>query len=466
MQMKPWAYLRALEFKSRPGHPETRAALQRRWAALPAGVRTAAQTRGQHAVGCEGTHGVFPKCNLACTPCDHSRDANQVATDGAHTRREVKAQMGLLRSVRAPRAHAQLIGGEVSLLPPDDHAATLQIMRDHGREPMSMTHGDFDYDYLTKLALDSAGKPRVARLSFAGHFDMLMFGRRGIERPSDEPSLNPDGKAFTGMFARLQREHSVRYFRAHNMTVTRRNIDQIAGVIRACHDYGFGLFSFQPAAFVGDERRWHDDYGDTTGDDVWAQIEAGAGCRLPFRVLQTGDVRCNRTCYGFYLGDCYFPVLDDQDPADLKVRDAFFRGFGGVNFSGTPLPLLAVKVLRRLASHPAVISPFAGWTWRMVRRVGLRALLKHRVRPVTFVMHSFTDAADVAPAWKAIQAGETSPQPHIAATQERLLACSYAMAHPQTGDLVPACVQHSILDPTENVDLRRLLPLTPVRASA
>ena len=50
------------------------------------------------------------------------------------------------------------------------------------------------------------------------------------------------------------------------MTVTPRNVDQIAQVIRDCRDYGFGMFSFQPAAFVGDERRWHDEYGDTTGD--------------------------------------------------------------------------------------------------------------------------------------------------------------------------------------------------------
>ncbi len=35
------------------------------------------------------------------------------------------------------------------------------------------------------------------------------------------------------------------------------------------------------------------------------------------------------------------------------------------------------------------------------------------------------------------------------------------MAHPETGELVPACVQHSVLDPIENVALRRTLPLLP-----
>ncbi|MDQ2849665.1 MAG: radical SAM domain-containing protein [Actinomycetota bacterium] len=452
-------WVRRFELATRPVHPETVAALRTRWSQLPIGVRTPAQTLGQHAVGCEGTHGVFPKCNLACTPCYHSRDANRVRVDGEHTLREVTGQMGLLRRLRGPHAHAQLIGGEVTLLPPQEHAQVLTRMRAHGREPMSMTHGDFDYDYLRALAIAPDGTKRLPRLSFAAHFDMLMFGRRGIARPSDEASLNPYREQFTAMFRRLREEHGVRFFLAHNMTVTPSNLGQIADVIRDCKAFGFGLFSFQPAAFVGDDRRWHETYGDTTGDEVWAQIEAGVGTSLPFRVLQTGDVRCNRTSYGFFVGPDYFPVLQEQDPRDLHVRDVFFARFGGVSFTGTAPSLLAVKVARVCARHPGVVVTATGWAGRMVRRVGIRRLLRHGVRPVTFVMHSFMDAADVAPAWRASLAGQISTDPRIAATQERLAACSYAMAHPETGELVPACVQHSVLDPQENEVLRRELPL-------
>ena len=49
------------------------------------------------------------------------------------------------------------------------------------------------------------------------------------------------------------------------------------------------------------------------------------------------------------------------------------------------------------------------------------------------------------------RSGATAPQ--------RLRACSYAMAHPDDGRLVPACVQHSVLDPQENLALRRILPV-------
>ena len=458
------ARIRGLARSLRPVDPEFAAALARRWAGLPESARTPGQTLGRHGVGCEGTHGVFPKCNLACAPCYHSRDANQVRVDGRHTLAQVEAQMELLREHRGPRAHAQLIGGEVSLLPPDDHAAALAIMRAHGREPMSFTHGDFDYDYLVKLVLGPDGRRRLRRVSFAAHFDSFMFGRRGIRRPPDEASLNPYRERFAAMFARLRREHKVRYFLAHNMTVTPGNVGQVAGVVADCRAMGYGMFSFQPAAFVGDERRWHEDYRDVTGDQVWAEIERGVGTRLDYRVFEHGDVRCNRVAYGFWAGDRWYPWLDGGDPRDLVVRDAFFRFFGPVNFTGTPAGALAARIALITARHPSALVLAAGWASRTIRRAGVRRLLAHRMRPVIYVMHQFMDAVDVKPAWELMQRGQASGDPRIRGTQERLAACHYAMAHPEDGTLVPACVQHCVLDPQENRDLRVLLPLPKVRS--
>lgn len=458
------ATVRAWERATRPMDPEFAEAMERRWAELPQVARTPGQVLGRHGVGCEGTHGVFPKCNLACTPCYHSRDANRVRVDGTHTVANVAAQMELLRRERGPRAHAQLIGGEVSLLTPDDHAAALSVMRAHGREPMSFTHGDFDEGYLRDLALGPDGRRRIDRLSFAAHFDKLMFGRRGIERPTSEAALNAYRQRFADMFHRLRREHGVRFYLAHNMTVTPANLAEVAEVITSCHDMGFGMFSFQPAAFVGDERRWHEDYRAATPDAVWEQIERGARTRLDYHVFEQGDVRCNRTAYGFYVGDRWYPFLDGADPRDLRARDAFFHHLGRVSFTGTPPLALAGKLARVIVRHPQVPVIAGGWLARTVRRVGLRRLLRHRrPRPVTFVMHQFMDAADVTPAWELMQQGRTSEDPRIRETQERLSACHYAMAHPETGQLVPACVQHSVLDPIENAQLRRQLPIVQVR---
>lgn len=459
--------LRALERVTRPYDPEFAAAMRRRWDELPEVVRTPGQILGRHGVGCEGTHGVFPKCNLKCTPCYHSRDANRVRVDGAHTREQVAAQMRLLRDERGPRGHAQLIGGEVSLLPPDEHAATLEIMREQGREPMSFTHGDFGYAYLEQLALGADGQPRFARLSFAAHFDKFMYGRRGIERPPNERALNPYRERFADMFGQLRRAHGVRSFLAHNMTVTPGNLDEIADVIRDCRAMGYGMFSFQPAAFLGDERRWKEKYREATPDAVWAEIERGVGTPLDYRVFENGDVRCNRTAYGFYVGTRWYPFLDGGDPRDLMVRDRFFLHFGKVSFTGTPPVLLTARIARVVARHPSTAVTALRWLTRTVGRVGVLRLLRHhfRVRPVTFVMHQFMDADVVAPAWEMMRRGERAEDPKLLETQERLAACHYSMAHPEDGMLVPACVQHAVLDPAENAALRTLLPIVEVRTS-
>ncbi len=449
--------LRALEAATRPMEPERAAALARRWRELPAAVRTPTQMLGRRIAGCEGTHGVFPRCNLACSPCYHSREANRVPVDGAHTVREVRAQMGLLRELRGPGQPAQLIGGEVSLLPPGDHAAALQAMIDAGRKPMSMTHGDFDYDYLEALALDPrTGRPRFRHLSFAGHFDSTMIGRRGAERPESEAELDVFRRRFCAMFARLRAEHGIASFLAHNMTVTPGNLAEVAGVVRRNRELGFRLFSFQPAAYVGNPARWAEGYRAIDPDEVWRGVEEGAGGRLHHRSIQYGDPRCNRTAYGGFTGSRHWTLLDDDDPRDAAALTSFLDAYGGMDF-GAARALVALRLARGALARPAVVARCAGVGMRVMRRMGgPLAAMRARPRPVTFVMHSFMDASVVEPAWRALERGEVSDDPAVRAAQERLSACSYAMAHPEDGRIVPACAQHAVFDPKEN---RRLVAL-------
>ncbi len=233
-------------------------------------------------------------------------------------------------------------------------------------------------------------------------------------------------------------------------------------MIRDCRPMGFNMLSFQPAAFVGDARRWRENYDLLEADAVWAKIEEGAAAHLPYRVFQTGDERCNRSAFGYYLGERWFPVLDDDDPEDLAARDAFFTYLGGVHWNA-PSALLTARLARVLVAHPHLALVALRWLVRRVRRGGglavARALIRRELVPMTFVMHRFMHAEDVKPAWELLQQGETSDDPRIVETQERLQACFYAMAHPETGEIVPACVQHSVLDPAENAALVELLPL-------
>ncbi|MGE0305801.1 MAG: radical SAM domain-containing protein [Acidimicrobiia bacterium] len=444
--------------------PEAAAVLAQRWASLPEHVKTPAQLLGRRIAGCEGTHGVFPACDFACKPCYHSADANKVPVNGEHTVAEVERQMAYLRRRRGPSQHAQLIGGEVTLLSPSDHAEALLAMRRHGRMPMSMTHGDFGYSYLERLVLADDGSRRFDVVAFAAHIDSTMHGRTGIAHPTSEMELQPARAAFCAMFRRLRHEHGVRSHLAHNMTITSDNVDQIPDVIRSSRSLGFRVFSFQPAAYVGNEVRWREGYRSMSDDDVWARIEEGAGARLPYRAVEVGDVRCNRTTWGVFVGDRYVPLLDDREPRDLALRDSFFTMLPG-NLLFAPRAQQIVRVIRSIARAPQVVPQGIGWLRRMVRRAGGLRSLRHGIQPVTFIMHNFMDARDVAPAWELLQRGVDSDEPRIRAAQERLQACSYHMAHPESDELIPACVQHSVLDPFENRQLVTLLAAPRRRSS-
>jgi len=153
-------------------------------------------------------------------------------------------------------------------------------------------------------------------------------------------------------------------------------------------------------------------------------------------------------------------LLDDRNPRDLRARDRFLAAVGRMDFE-RPRLARALALLRVTANHPGIVPQAAGWALRFARRVGVRRLLTGRPRALTFVVHAFMDASVVRPAWEATERGEVAVDPEVRAAQERLRACSYAMAHPEQGRTVPACVQHSIMDPAENLDLLELLPMHP-----
>ncbi len=450
--------LRKFERESRPVDPETAQALKSRWDAMPATSKVPGQLIGRKSAGCEATHGVFPKCNFSCKPCYHSADANKVRIDGPHTLREIDRQMGFLREKRGNGQFAQLIGGEVSLLEARDHGDAIALMRRHGRMPMSFTHGDFDYDYLRAVVTDDNDSPRFNWVSFACHMDTTMVGRTGIKKPQSEAELNEYRGRFCQMFDRLKDEYGIRSYLAHNMTVTRDNVDQIPDVIRQCHGQGWRMFSFQPAAYIGNENRWSEGYRELDSDSVWGQVEAGAGTALNYGAMQFGDTRCNRVTWGAYVGDAYTPMLDDSDPRDHKAVDDFMTAFPG-NFAHRRPLETTVRVIRSLASHPAVIPSTVGQLRRFVQRSGGLGQDWRTLHPVTFVLHQFIDAADTAVAWQHMKDGTRATEPRIVEAQERLEACAYSMGHPDTDELVPACVQHGILDIEENRKLVQLLPL-------
>ena len=120
-------------------------------------------------------------------------EANRVPVDRRHTVTEVERQMAYLRDRRGPSQFVQLIGGEVSLLPPDDHAEAVAVMRRYDRIPMSFSHGDVDEDHLEAVVLDADGQPRFDHVAFAIDVDSTMRGRQGHRTPPTKRSCTGSG---------------------------------------------------------------------------------------------------------------------------------------------------------------------------------------------------------------------------------------------------------------------------------
>ncbi len=161
-------------------------------------------------------------------------------------------------------------------------------------------------------------------------------------------------------------------------------------------------------------------------------------------------------------------MLDPASPRDLAARDLYLSRYGGLALDASRPGLVVATILRSLVRRPLNAATALGWAVRAVRRAGgpvrvAPCLARRDVSALTFVVHAFMDADVVAAAQRATEAGVTASDPDVRAAQERLAACSYHMAHPETGELVPACVQHSVLDPAENAQLAVLLPLPSLR---
>lgn len=288
--------------------------------------------------------------------------------------------------------------------------------------------------------------------------------------------MAPFRRKFVEMFHRLKRNHGVDFYLAHNMTIQPGNIGQIAETIRDVYDLGFRMLSFQPAALQGDERRWQADFSEVAqndGGDVWDEVEAGAGTKLPFKIFHMGDLRCNRTCMCAIFGDKIVPLFDDDSAADARLRDrVVVKHFGNIVLRPLDYKL---KVARFILTRFWLLPEVGLWLLRFVKRAGgLRVVLGHRLKLLTFVMHRFMDAGNVERAWDMMEQGVTADDARagdagkqVKETIERLSACSYGMARVGEGRIVPACVQHSVYDPGENKNLANELPLSkPARPAS
>ena len=262
-------------------------------------------------------------------------------------------------------------------------------------------------------------------------------------------SCIPTGRASARCSQRLEREHGVTHYLAHNMTVTPRNLDQVAEVDPRLPRHGL------PHVLLPARRlhRQHRAAGRTTTARSRPTACGRRSSAAPARGCTSGALAVRRRALQPHRlrrlrGRPLRAAARRGRPRRPALASGLHRGVRrhGLRRAARAArraagPRLRAPPARAAGAWPA--GPGASWRERAGRRTS-RATARARSR--SSCTRSWTRAT-CGRRGRRCSAARSRPTRAIRATQERLQACSYAMAHPEDGTLVPACAQHAVLDP-------------------
>jgi MoaA/NifB/PqqE/SkfB family radical SAM enzyme len=400
---------------------ETRAVLAAAWAALPPALRLPTQFLGRQYVGCAATIGVMPRCDFSCSGCYLGADANRVRPRPVG---DVKAQLRLIRSWLGPGGNLQLSDGEVTLRSESELIELIAFARSIGLVPMLMTHGETfrRKPGLLERLMVSGGLSEVCF-----HVDTTMRGRRdGYADARSEAELDGLRAELADLIRAARRRTGRRLECASTVTVTRRNIDEVAGIVRwfLQHADAFKMVSFQPLAAVG---RTDPRLEGVARDELWQRIAEGAGdAELCRGEAWLGHPECSRFVQGLAVrrGErvALVPLYRRDCPEEMRMLGELLDRVGGTSFRLDARRRAWLRAGSMLVRHGGFVARQAiPYLWRLARRTGLR-----RARYFCIVSHHFMSAAEaVTPLGR-----------------ERLSACAFRV--PIDGRLEPMCAVNAL----------------------
>ncbi|MGH8092578.1 MAG: hypothetical protein ACREIF_03790 [Chthoniobacterales bacterium] len=429
-----------------PIDPEKQALLNARWASLPDELQTPNQLAGRHLTHCGFTTGAS-YCSFRCTHCYLPANANKVPIPSLA---EMKEQIEANRRFQGPGGGLQITGGDVAdaYWRAGRQSELIKIVRhavEVGLVPMLMTHGQtlLEHPEFLEALVTDGGLRQVAV-----HIDMTQAGRHGfpINRLTSETDLHPVREAFTDLARRIRARTRLPLELAHNCTVTERNIESVAEVVRwfladPARSRIWRILSFQPEANTG--RTIFSEHP-VTPAVVWQKLCEGMGWQLDGSAYLGGHPECNQgaTLLIEQRRGRSRPLLPNDDETKRLFAD-ILAAIGAISTMTTDsddgASLFPYRVAGAFVRHPRL----AGRS--LARVLGLivsgqipppflRALVTGRAHTINIGTHNFMDARRVANA------------PDDPVTRTRLEACVFkgAVKNRATGEweAVPMCAMN------------------------
>ncbi len=365
-------------------------------------------------VGCVSLE-VTQRCNLDCELCylsEHSEAVRDVPLE------EIERRIDMIHERYGPGTDVQVSGGEPTLRKREELVAIVRRIAALGMRASLFTNGILaKRDLLEQLAM--AGLSDVAF-----HVDLTQR-RKGF---ATEAALN----ALRDRYIERARGLPLAVF--FNTSVFAGNLDEIPAIVRffAARADVVRVASFQLQADTG-RGVLRERAACVTQGAVIAAIERGAGTRLDFDALHAGHARCNRYALAWEIGGRLHDALADRAFVRRFVRRTADLELPRTS-RGAAIRAVATAVARAPDLWMGALRYTLATLWEARRDL---ARARGRINKLTFVVHSFMDAADLDP--------------------ERLHACVF-MAATQDGPL-SMCEYNARRD-------EFLLPQQPARPAA
>lgn len=406
---------------------------------------------GQHHVHCGYTMGAS-YCSFGCSHCYLPSNANRAPLPSLA---EMQAQIDANRRLIGPGGGLQITGGDVvdaywRAGRPEELIDIVRYATDAGVVPMLMTHGQV---LLEQPALLDRLVLRGGLRKIAIHIDITQAGRPGypIRSLKSEADLHPLRQRFVDLILAARRRTGVRFYAAHTVTVTERNLASVGEIFRWLfadprHLDVFRMVSLQPEAAVG---RTRPSQTPVTPEQTWKEICAALGRDLSKDGLWFGHPDCSHSTtllvllpprhrqYGSSDQEPRVIDLISDDTASRAFWPALLATFGGIGSRGERQLEANLRRLGVFLRHPAMVGKLVGYAFAVRRREDLRlvelirAFLGGRLRALGIVQHNFMSADEVA-------------EPRSDEVEKRLAACCFRGAVRRGGDWVamPMCAMN------------------------
>jgi len=393
-----------------PINEEKRELLRARWNSLPNELKTPNQIAGRHLTHCGFITGAS-YCSFRCTHCYLPKNANEIPIPSLA---EMKETIDANRHFQGPGGGLQITGGDVADAywragKQDELIEIVRYSNQVGLVPMVMTHGQtlLEHPEFLEALVTKGGLRQVAV-----HIDMTQAGRHGfpINRLTSEGDLHPLRAAFTTLATKIRARTGLSLELAHNCTVTERNLDSIAEIVRwfladPARSRIWRILSFQPEANTG---RTIFSKNPVTPERTWEKLCQGMGLEIDPNGFLGGHPACNHgtTLLVEEIRGRYLPLVPNDSKTVGLISDLLER-LGAISTLTTDgesgSSLLPYRVMGAFASHPSL-------AWRSLARLlvlacsgqvpahFLGAIATNRVHTLNIGTHNFMDASEVAAA--------------------------------------------------------------------